>query len=396
MNVKRASRTLRPQAPWLVLVMAILLSTLTGGAGAFAADPPAATPPPATTAAPPAGTEVHSWALAPSGSDPSQPSSRPNFSYALQPGATIQDAATLWNYSTVQLTFHVYATDGLNTPTGEFSLLTGQQKAEDVGTWIKVAQEFVTVPAQTSIVLPVTVTVPTDAKPGDHAGGIVASSQTAQDSGGKDVTLDRRAGSRVYLRVNGPVNPGMTVEDLRSTYHPALNPLDGSLDVRYTVRNTGNIRMSAHQVVHITDLFGGVADRKPKDIPELLPGNAITQTQHFTGVAATVRVGSSITLEPFAGATTTIETPTAKLQSARTSTSVHTWAVPWTLIVVLMVLVLLITLLRRRRRKKGALAIGPGSNGGGGPALPEPAPAPRTPLSVRSVWVMVRGGPATT
>ena len=56
---------------------------------------------------PPPGSFVESWALAPTGLDPSQPSSRPNITASLAPGATQQDSVSLWNYSDVPLTFHV-------------------------------------------------------------------------------------------------------------------------------------------------------------------------------------------------------------------------------------------------------------------------------------------------
>src|SRR5262245_27067586 len=57
---------------------------------------------------------IQSWALAPSGADPGEPSSRPNLSYETAPGAEIQDSVTLWNYGNTQLTFRIYATDAFN------------------------------------------------------------------------------------------------------------------------------------------------------------------------------------------------------------------------------------------------------------------------------------------
>ena len=49
---------------------------------------------------------IHSWALAPAGSlDPNEAGNRPNLSYTADPGAVVEDAVTLFNYGTAQLTF---------------------------------------------------------------------------------------------------------------------------------------------------------------------------------------------------------------------------------------------------------------------------------------------------
>src|SRR5262249_30918246 len=229
--------------------------------------------------------EVHSFALSPSGDDPTQPGSRPTLTYTAAPGSSIQDSVTLWNYSNVQLTFHVYPTDAFNNAAGAYDVMLADKKPTDVGSWVKVAQENLTVPPSTSVVLPITITVPAKVSPGDHSGGILASSVTpAVDSEGKHVMIDRRVGSRIYLRVTGPVNPSLVVENIASNYNSSLNPLDGSLDVSYTVRNAGNVRLAAHQKVAVSDVFGDVATKRIKDLPVLLPGNAITLKTHFDDV----------------------------------------------------------------------------------------------------------------
>jgi hypothetical protein len=396
----RASRN-RILRPLLGLALAISLpiASAATGTAAFAAGSAPTKPAPTTTAPPTTATQpgkpvTNSWALSPTGTDLAQPGTRPTFSYALQPGATVEDSATISNYSNVPLTFHLYATDALNTPSGDFTLLTGGQKSTDVGSWVKLAQDYITVPPATSVQMPFTLTIPADARPGDHSAGLVATSQTTGTDKGAEVLLDRRAGSRIYLRVNGPIHPALTVENLSSTYHAALNPLDGSLDVRYTVRNTGNVRLAAHQTIAVNDVFGTATERKPKDIPELLPGNAITRTQHFTGIAATVRVSTDVALTPYAGTGPTASagtTPPAAIRASRTSTTVHTWAIPWTLLAVLLLLALVVAYLRYRRRRR-LVRSGPGASDGGGPrALPAPPSGPRTPVAVRSVWVRIRG-----
>lgn len=325
--------------------LVVLLITLLG---LFAPGAHAATLPDV----PPGDPTVNSWALAPTGVDPAEPSSRIYLSYDVAPGATLQDSVTLWNYSNVQLTFHVYATDAFNNTDGAFELLTGDAKPVDVGAWVALPQANVTAPAQSKIDLPFTLTVPPDARPGDHAAAVLAASEvegTGPD--GKIVRLDRRTGSRVYVRVAGPVQPALALENVHTVYHPALNPLGGSLDVSYTVRNTGNVRLGAHQRIDVSGPLGvRLARHAPGDVPELLPGNALTLEEHFDGIAALVRVSASVRLEP---------TPAAGVSDVQTTAVVRTgrtWALPWSVIALLAGLWLARKVLRALRRRKQARA----------------------------------------
>jgi hypothetical protein len=328
----------------LLAVVGLLIALLVGASGG----------PAGGQAAPDAGDDqlvVQSWALAPTGSDPAEPSSRPALTYTAEPGATIQDSVTLWNYGNVQLTFRVYPTDAYNNAQGAFDILPGDQDPKDVGTWITVPQAFVTVPAFSKVDLPITVTVPSGATPGDHAGAILASNQ-AEGTGpdGRTVAVDRRTGSRVYLRVGGDLTSQLTITKARSVYHGGLNPLDGSLDVTYTVRNVGNVRLGATQQLTLENLFGRKGERaNPKPIEELLPGNEVVVHHHFEGVAATLRAGAEIVVTPAApggGAAADIA------EAKATSRTASTWAMPWLLLGLALVLVLLQRGLRRRRTRQ--------------------------------------------
>ncbi len=318
---------------------------------------------------PPPGSFIESWALAPTGLDPSQPSSRPNITASLSPGATQQDSVSLWNYSDVPLTFHVYATDAYNNAAGDFTLLPANIKARDVGSWITLATNQVTVGAKTRVDIPFTMHVPPSASPGDHTAGIVASLPTpTNDAANHRVIIDRRTGSRVYLRVNGPVNPSLVVEHLSSEYHGSFNPLGGTLDVTYTLRNPGNVRLGARQLVSAHDIFGRtIADHKPRVIPELLPGNAITVHEKFTGVPATFRVGADVTITPLVPPGVDEKPPAA------VTAGTGSWAIPWTVLLLLALALLLWRLYRRYRSShRTAPPLGPGASPSGG--LPPGAP----------------------
>jgi len=247
---------------------------------------------------------VHSWALAPAGStDPGEAGNRPNLSYEVDPGAELTDAVTLYNFSNVQLTFRVYATDAVNNDQGEFDLLPGEEEPKDVGTWITLPQDNITVPAGSQATMPITVKVPADARPGDHAGAILASSEaTGAGPEGRIVTVDRRTGSRVYVRIAGDLDPDLAIENVDTTYTPALNPLGGSAEVTYRIQNRGNVRLSGSHSVSIAGPFGVAEKRIPaEDVPELLPGEGVTLRTTFDDVPATAVAFTTVRLEPSGG-----------------------------------------------------------------------------------------------
>jgi hypothetical protein len=295
---------------------------------------------------------VQSWALAPTGTDPSEPSTRPSLSYTAEPGATVNDSVTLWNYGNVQLTFRVYATDAFNNADGAFDLLAGSKAPTDLGAWVSVPVQHVTVPAHNKVDLPLTLTVPAGAEPGDHAAAILASNE-AQGTGadGKTVTVDRRTGTRIYLRVGGPLRPALAVTKAHTTYHGSADPRKGELEVTYTVRNVGNVRLGAAPTISVKNIFGRTMKKAtPDPIAELLPGNEVTLTRHFTDIAATVRVGAQIQLTPRSvGGGQAAEADT----SSRTAS---TWAAPWLLLFLAVAIALLVRGVRWWREREQPVA----------------------------------------
>ena len=268
---------------------------------------PPTEPPPAAETAPTAQPPVieESWALSPVGSlEADAAAQRPDLTYEADPGAVIEDAVTLFNFGTVQLTFRVYATDAFNNADGQFDLLSGDQQPVDVGSWVTIAQEMVTVPPGKQVTLPITIKVPAGSTPGDHTGAILASNQSvgAGPEGGA-VTLDRRTGARLYLRVNGPLFPELAVANVETTYHHALNSLAGSADVKFRIENRGNVRLGGTATVTIAGPFG-LGERKVKlaDIAELLPGQDVEVTVEVDDVSAMMIASTTVRVEPAVGA----------------------------------------------------------------------------------------------
>lgn len=234
---------------------------------------------------------VHSWALTPAGNNnESGASSRSELSYTGDPGTVIEDAVTLFNLGNEVLTFRVYATDAVNDANGQFALLDGAAEPLDVGSWVTVEQELVTVAPGRVTTIPITIEIPAGARPGDHVGGILASNEAlSTNDEGSTVLVDRRTGTRLFLRVSGPLIAEVSVDGLTVDYSASVNPLGGDATVTYSVENRGNVRLSGDAVVSVAGPFGiGRQTADPVEFVDLLPGQSVEFTSAVEGVPALV------------------------------------------------------------------------------------------------------------
>jgi hypothetical protein len=284
------------------------------------------------------------WAAAPANTAVGK--DRAHFIYSLAPGTSVTDAIAVVNRSETTIKLRVYASDAFSTASGGIDLLPADKKPTDVGSWITVENRLITLKSQQSAVVPFTLKIPATATPGDHSGGVVTSLVTGSGAGA--VQLDRRLGSRIYLRVTGDLRPGLAVSNVQSSYHGTLNPgASGSTTISYTVTNTGNVRLAAHQKVRIASCFGVLAySADLKDLPEVLPGDSLSRSVTVDGVWPATRMTSSVTLAPIASG----DQPPIDVRPAVGAASL--WAWPWgqfLLVVVMAGLVCGVLILRRRR-----------------------------------------------
>jgi hypothetical protein len=191
--------------------------------------------------------------------------------------------------------------------------------------------------------VPFAITLPRDAAPGDHVGGIV----TAQ--------AGRRAGIRIGLRVGGALKPSLAVENVHVDYSGTPNPIGtGDASVTYTIHNTGNAILTARQTVSVSGPFGrwAVGAGRIADSPPLLPGDTWKVSAPLHAVAPALRLTATVTLVPLL---TDAAGSIAPL--AATKASEHAWTVPWSLlsaIIVLFGLVVAGLAFRPRRRDRAS------------------------------------------
>lgn len=308
------------------------------------------------------------WNIQPS--TPSGPDGRTEFSYQVAPGSVITDWVAVTNLSAEPATFRIYAADAkTDYDTAAFTLIGADRGSTDLGAWTAVhnGPAACADPADAAcaaglgIVLaldpgaradiPITITVPHDASPGDHAAGIVASYSTGGGDGAASVRREDRVGTRIYLRVDGPLQAGVGASGAVAGYDATLNPFAaGSGFLGVDVANTGNTRLSVLPSVHFTGPFG--IDLGTVALPEvrnLMPGGTGHVTASVPGIPPLLLLFAEVVLTPAPADGVAAEDPLP----APARASAETWAVPWSLLALVVLLVgggWLLLRIRRRRR----------------------------------------------
>jgi hypothetical protein len=292
---------------------------------------------------------VQSWTITPGGSqDGTGASNRPNLSYQVAPGTVINDTVIVYNLGNVPMDFRVYATDAYNNDEGDFDLLAGDQVPSDVGSWASLGQEGIVLPPGKQATIPIKITVPVDATPGDHVGGIVASNVAVSDNGdGQVVNVDRRTATRMYIQVNGDLVRDLAVTNLTTNYHQAVSPFGGSADVSFRVQNRGNVRLSGTPRITISGPLGfGKTTMTLPGMTELLPGEDVT-------LKATVKNAPALFLD----STKVQIIPVNQPQVGDVKEAVgrdRLFAPPLATMLVIVGVILIILIVRMRRRRHGS------------------------------------------
>jgi archaellum component FlaG (FlaF/FlaG flagellin family) len=285
--------------------------------------------------------------------------SRGNFTYAAEPGEAISDAMRVVNTGTEPLPLDVDAADAFTTPSGQIDVLVDGTPSEDAGTWIAVDSARIELAPGEGTDVTFTVTVPADARPGDHAAGLVTSLRGTDETA--TLAVDRRLGTRINVRVAGELSPAADVEAFATAYEPSWNPFaPGTLVVTYTVDNAGNTRVTGSERIFAAGPLGLLdTATAPAQLPEVLPGSVIDVRRTLPAASLGWLTGS-LTIAPEG-----IGLGGDTLAPVIVEYSIV--AIPWSLYALVLVMagsaVGTLLLLRRRRRRVVTARPGPGGSG---------------------------------
>ncbi|MFC8192440.1 hypothetical protein ACFUMH_12360 [Cellulomonas sp. NPDC057328] len=288
------------------------------------------------------------WSLVPATAD--GPDGRVSLRHELDPGAQVTEHLALANHTDTPQTFTLAAGDGVVTAAGEFDLPPTGTAPTAAGAWLDVPRSVEVGPRGT-VVVPVTLTVPADARPGDHPAGVVASLATPVEGvDGTRVVLDSRVGVRLHLRVTGDVVAGLAVGDVAARYVPSWNPFaPGAVEVSYVLENTGDVRLGATGAVSVDPWLGGATTADGDPVREVLPGGSVARSVVLDGVWPGVRAAVDVGAEPLVVGDDVV--PGVPAAAAATAA---VWTPPLAQVGLLLVLLGVVLAVRAARRRSAA------------------------------------------
>jgi hypothetical protein len=306
----------------------------------------------AGAAAPTAADRV-TFGLTPSSA--SGPDGRSELAYAVSPGEVLDDHVAALNYSSQPLTLQLYASDAVETGQGGFGLAPSAAHQAGVGSWISLPPQdaTITVPTRSAlgpgtVVVPITVRVPTNVPPGDHAGGVLVSlSTTGRNRSGQEITLDQRTGTRVLMTVSGTLAPQLTVTDVHASYGGTADPVGrGTVHLSYTVHNAGNVNLGVALKASVSGLLGASVHARLPGVTFLLPGASVSGSAQVNGVWPQILSHVSVT-----GTSRTVATG-KRVAVAPVTATTTVWTIPWVLVIIVVVLIVAVLLYRRHRKRR--------------------------------------------
>lgn len=275
---------------------------------------------------------------------------RARYTFSVSPGQTVTDQFLVRNTGSVAADYTVVASDAFNNDKGDFDLAATADAGDVVDGWVTFegGATALTFPlaAGESRLVPFTVTVPADATPGDHVGGVLVS-VTAP---GVVLDVENRVAAPLYIRVAGEVVSQLSISALNAEYlGDWWNPFAGAVRLFYTVENTGNVALATNTKVGVKTWFGiPVGEVQGGGVGEVLPGNGRNVEVEVPGVAALLYLNPWITLNPF------VKDPTPEtdlISIAPTNRDAVVWAAPWPFVIVLLIAAAIAALVWWRRRQ---------------------------------------------
>jgi hypothetical protein len=148
------------------------------------------------------------------------------FVYTLSPGGSREDAVVISNQTAEERTIDLYPADSTPTTGDGFALKQQAETMTEVGSWIKLDGNSVTLKPHGTAEVKFSLAVPEDKPAGLYAGGIMLAEREKMKTETAGLDINVRMGVRVYVTVaNGAAAP----ENFSGKYRNALAASAASL-----------------------------------------------------------------------------------------------------------------------------------------------------------------------
>ena len=223
-----------------------------------------------------------SFGLRPERYDPARPETESYFIYDAAPGQHFEDEVHLWNSGTEAGTVRLYVVDATTGQTSGAVYLGSDKPREDVGSWITLDEQEVTLAPGEERTIGFAVSIPADAQPGQHLGGLVAENIVLQEGaqeGALRVNVQTRTVTAVQVNLPGERVEKVEILDITSNIEQGLQTMVVSL------RNAGTEMVKPTGELVVTDAQGNEIQRLPLQLDTFLPRSEIQYPVYVQGQA---------------------------------------------------------------------------------------------------------------
>ena len=223
------------------------------------------------------------FALQPVLFDPSNPLTESYFIFDSKPGTIITSHVRVTNSGTAKGSASLYPVDATTGQTSGAVYLNQNDPRKDVGSWLRLSVQQVTLNPGQSQVVSYQITIPATVRPGQHLGGIVAENLTQSSSPQSNSAIQIKVKNLTIVAVQ--VNlPGTPIEQLAGTGIQAGGE-HSYQELLLGLSNTGTVMLKPEGTLQVTDAQGQVVKNMSLKLDTFLPQTAINYPVAITGKA---------------------------------------------------------------------------------------------------------------
>ena len=226
---------------------------------------------------------VDGIAVQPAESDTNQPLTRAWFIQNLKPGESVERKALISNLSDKEKIIQLSPEDRISN-TEQFTY-TDKEPLAQVGTWITLNSDKVTIPAQKAVEVSFKIKVPENTVSGEYA-GVLAVQELKPTTGGSGFNVINRVGARIYVTVPGDLTVGAELPQFEFNTPSTVGYTDfvksnfmqsyDNIFMAWKIKNTGNVFEKIKGNLEIETPAGKITqdfdrDFAPKDQPIAIP-----------------------------------------------------------------------------------------------------------------------------
>ena len=223
------------------------------------------------------------FALQPVVYDPSEPVTESYFVFDSKPGIVIKSRVRVTNTGTMRGSASLYPVDATTGQTSGAVYLNQGDPRKDVGAWIALGVQQVTLDAGQSQIVSFQVTIPGTVRPGQHLGGIVAENLTQSSSPQSNSAIQIKVKNLTIIAVQ--VNlPGTAIEQLAAT-GVQVGGQNSYQQLLFGLNNIGTVMLKPYGTLQVSTTQGKVLKNVSLKLDTFLPQTAINYPVAITGQA---------------------------------------------------------------------------------------------------------------